>query len=141
MTVDRGLNRRSRFGQNQHYSSRSPGAEGCGCDDRATTQIAHGWCADCPECCQYPPTLRNRPFTNCRCSGAFAGAGDDRSHPPDFPTCGVVEVEIRRRSDRSGGNTLFVNKLSIVILVRVGGLCITSGDFSRWLTKPYWQWR
>ena len=32
-----------------------------------------------------------------------------------------------------------VNKSSIVILVRVGGLCITSGDFSRWLTEPYWE--
>ena len=30
-----------------------------------------------------------------------------------------------------------VKQIFFVIQVRVGGLCITSGDFSRWLTELY----
>jgi hypothetical protein len=36
-----------------------------------------------------------------------------------------------------------VKQISGLILVRAGGLCSTSGDFSRWLTEPDWLnwWR
>jgi hypothetical protein len=33
-------------------------------------------------------------------------------------------------------NMVRLNKSSIIILVRAGGLCITSSDFSPWLTEP-----
>jgi hypothetical protein len=50
---------------------------------------------------------------------------------------GVVGANFRMGDYLQYGS---VKQIFFLMLVRVGGLCITSGDFSRWLTEPDWDY-